>query len=79
MDNDGSVLGKPKISSFGLIEAGTDDEERLKKEIVEEVQQLGKDSVRDDCAENAVRTAVRRFLKEFYGKKPLIEVHLVRI
>lgn len=79
MDNEGHILGKPKISSFGLIEAGTEDEERLKKEIVEEVSQLEEDITRDDMAENAVRTAVRRFLKEFYGKKPLIEVHLVRV
>ena len=49
------------------------------KELIELQISLKKDMVRDDLVENAIRTAVRRFLKEFYGKKPLIEVHLVRI
>lgn len=79
LDQEGAVLGQPKISSFGLIEAGNDDEIRLQKEIVAQVEQISSDAKRDDLAENAVRTAVRRFLKEFYGKKPLIEVHLVRV
>lgn len=79
LDGEGTVLNQPKISSFGLIETGCEDEARLQKEIVSEVQKLEDDTLRDDLVENAVRTAVRRFLKEFYGKKPLIEVHLVRI
>ncbi len=79
LNSENAVLGEPKISSFGLIEAGAEDETRLKKDIVADVAALVGDALRDDLVENAVRTAVRRFLKEFYGKKPLIEVHLVRV
>lgn len=79
LDSENTVLGLPKISSFGLIESGAEDEQRLKNDILSDVNSLGEDLVRDDLVENAVRTAVRRFLKEFYGKKPLIDVHLVRI
>ncbi len=79
LNSENEVLGQPKISSFGLIEDGGDDEIRLKNEIIADVCALQSDIVRDDLVENAIRTAVRRFLKEFYGKKPLIEVHLVRV
>lgn len=79
LSSDHQVLGQPKISSFGLIEENGEDEIRLKNEIIVDVMALKEDCVRDDLVENAIRTAVRRFLKEFYGKKPLIEVHLVRI
>ena len=34
---------------------------------------------RDDLIDNAARTAIRKFLNEHYGKKPLVEIHLVRI
>lgn len=79
LGGDNQVLGQPKISSFGLIEENSEDEVRLKSEIVAEVENLMDEASRDDLVENAIRTAVRRFLKEFYGKKPLIEVHLVRV
>ena len=79
LSQDNQVLGQPKISSFGLIEENSDDEIRLKSEIVADVEHLEHDMSRDDLVENAIRAAVRRFLKEFYGKKPLIEVHLVRV
>ena len=79
LNSENEVLGQPKISSFGLIEDGGEDEMRLKNEIVADVKALQSDIARDDLVENAIRTAVRRFLKEFYGKKPLIEVHLVRV
>lgn len=74
------VLGMPQVSTFGLLETGGEDERQMKERIIAQVGELNSEFVqRDDLVENAVRTAVRQFLKEFYGKKPLIEVHLVRV
>lgn len=80
LDAQNNILGQPQVSTFGLLEAGGTDEQKMKDQIVMEVRGLPVDFLsRSDLVENAVRTAVRRFLKEFYGKKPLIEVHLVRV
>lgn len=80
LDAQNNILGQPQVSTFGLLEAGGTDEQKMKDQIVTEVRGLPVDFLsRSDLVENAVRTAVRRFLKEFYGKKPLIEVHLVRV
>lgn len=80
LDAAGAVLGDIKLSSFGLIEQESADETRLKENIKAEIAALSESAKKQDVSvENAARTAIRQFLKEFYGKKPLIEVHLVRI
>ncbi len=80
LDKNGTVLGELQLSTFGLLETGGDDEKALKDKIISEITDLPSDhKKRDDMIENTIRTGIRQFLKEFYGKKPLIEVHLVRI
>ncbi len=80
LDKQGHVLGDLQLSTFGLLEAGGDDEKAMKERILVEISELtDENKMRDDLIENAIRASIRQFLKEFYGKKPLIEVHLVRI
>ena len=74
------ILGDLRISSFGLLETGGEDETALKDKIRADINALGEQvKTQDVSVENTVRAAVRQFLKEYYGKKPLIEVHLIRI
>ena len=76
----GEVLGDLHLSTFGLLESGGEDEKLLKERIFADIQTISDDNKkRDDIIENTIRTSIRQFLKEFYGKKPLIEVHLVRV
>ncbi len=80
LDKKGNVLGELQLSTFGLLETGGEDEKALKDKIVTEIGELSDENkMRDDVVENTVRAGIRQFLKEFYGKKPLVEVHLVRI
>src|SRR3546814_187405 len=82
LDRNGSLLAEPKVSLMGLQE-GEDDEERslaLAETIEEAVERLPKASRRDDdSVREAARLAVRRAIRTERGKKPLIEIHLVRI
>ncbi len=74
------ILGDLRISSFGLLETDGDDETALKDKIRADINALGEQvKTQDVSVENTVRAAVRQFLKEYYGKKPLIEVHLIRV
>lgn len=74
------ILGDLRISSFGLLETDGEDETALKDKIRSDINALGEQvKTQDVSVENTVRAAVRQFLKEYYGKKPLIEVHLIRI
>ncbi len=74
------ILGDLRISSFGLLETGGEDETALKDKIRSDINALGEQvKTQDVSVENTVRAAVRQFLKEYYGKKPLIEVHLIRV
>lgn len=80
LSQEGKILSQPQLATFGLLEAGGSDEQQLKENIVAQVEELNEEALlRDDLVDNAVRMSVRKFLKEYYGKKPLIEVHLVRI
>ena len=74
------ILGDLRISSFGLLETDGEDETALKDKIRSDINALGEQvKTQDVSVENTVRAAVRQFLKEYYGKKPLIEVHLIRV
>jgi ribonuclease J len=33
----------------------------------------------DEAVRDAMRRALRRILNEYFGKRPLVEIHLVRI
>lgn len=80
LNQQGTVMGDLQLSTFGLLESGGEDEAVLKEKIINDINDLSiENKGRNDLVETTIRTSIRQFLKEFYGKKPLIEVHLVRI
>lgn len=80
LDGKGSVMGEPKISAFGLLDAGPEDTDKLTALIYKAVSNMPADKAKnDEHVQNTVRGTIRQFLAENYGKKPLIEVHLIRI
>lgn len=80
VDAKGKIMGDPQFSSFGLLESEEGHNVKLIELVKQNVAGLPADhKKRNDMIEGAVRTTIRRFLSENYGKKPLIEIHLVRI
>ncbi len=80
VDKSGQVLGEPQFSSFGLLTADEAHVAQLVKAVKKSIADLpDEQKLRDDLIDNAARTAIRKFLNTHYGKKPLIEIHLVRI
>jgi len=79
IDKIGTILGEPQISTFGLLDSD-DDKSELIQRIRDSVAALSSEDVTFNARiDQAVRTAIRKFLDEFYGKHPLIDVHLVRV
>lgn len=80
VNRQGAVLGEPQLSTFGLLDAADEDRQELNRRIVEAVAGLSpKAADYNSQIDQAVRTAIRKFLKETYGKQPLLDVHLVRV
>lgn len=80
VDKNGIVLGEPQFSSFGLLANEEEHIAELSAAVKKNIASLpDEQKKRDDIIENAIRTAIRKFLNEHYGKKPLVEIHLVRI
>ena len=78
----GKVLAAPRVSSRGI---AADDEVRgLASELTgrgtHALERLNAAQRRDDdTVEDAVRTAVRRHVRSNYGRRPLVEIHVMRI
>ena len=80
VNRQGAVLGEPQLSTFGLLDAADEDRQELNRRIVEAVAGLSPEAADyNSQIDQAVRTAIRKFLKETYGKQPLLDVHLVRV
>jgi ribonuclease J len=80
VDADGRLKAPPQVTVQGLAE----DPDALAAELRELVEEAVKDlpprERRDDAAlHEAVRLAIRRALKAHSGKRPVTEVHVVRI
>ncbi len=80
IDKDGKVLGEPKLSTFGLLASDSEDSAELAQRITNamaeiEPERLGEDNLITD----KMRHTIRQFLNEKYGKKPLMDIHLVRV
>jgi ribonuclease J len=82
VDKAGDLATEPQLALPGLV--GDEEARELVGEailaIMEALEELPKPARRDDAAiREAVRLAVRRHIRSARGKKPSIEVHLVRI
>lgn len=81
VDEDGELLADPQMSTTGLFE---DDQDPIYLEALEQAEEaviaLSDRDARDDAkVKEAVRLAVRRYLRNHLGKKAVTEVHLMRV
>ncbi|MCP4393298.1 MAG: ribonuclease J [Alphaproteobacteria bacterium] len=82
MDNKGNILGSPQVTVTGMLDPEDDDDilEELENHIKERVMKLDKKKRNDDDEVwETARLAVRRFIDRKYGKKPVTDVHLMRV
>lgn len=82
LDDNGQITHDPQLSLLGLEDEAFQDALRqdLSDQIRSTVSRLPRSSRSDNAAlKNAVVQTVRRYLNENYGKKPVVEVHLLRV
>jgi len=82
LDRKGKLLGDPQVSAQGLLHAEheADEHEAVVEAVRAAINELSYPARGDDDAvKESARLAVRRHLKGSHGKKPLTDVHLVRV
>ena len=80
VDDDGRLLGRPKISAPGLLDPDDPDTDRVTEEFADALRDLPSNLRRDDAAlQDAARSALRRTLGRKLGKRPMVELHLIRV
>ncbi|MEJ2014111.1 MAG: hypothetical protein P8X61_00520 [Limibacillus sp.] len=82
MDAAGALLAPPQLSCHGLLDEDLEADELDAAEayIERSIQSLRKRELADDEAvREAGRIAVRRFFRRLADKKPVTDVHLVRL
>ena len=80
IDKKGKLLSAPQITAFGLLEDVSGRLEELTNQVTQDIEQTDtKNLQNDEFIINLTKNSIRKFIDEYYGKKALIEVHLVRI
>lgn len=80
LDRNGTVVGRPKISAPGLLDADDAEADRVADDLHDLVENLPASVRRDDAAlVEAAKTALRRALGRRIGKRPMVDVHLIRV
>ena len=82
LDRRGQPLAPPTISTIGVVEPAAAEAAApaLRSAVERALDELPASLRRDDEAvRDAARRALRRILNERFGKRPLVEIHLVRI
>ncbi|HTZ70996.1 MAG TPA: ribonuclease J [Acetobacteraceae bacterium] len=80
VDATGRVVGQTKVSAPGLFEPEDPESERISREFGSAVADLPAPLRRDDAAlADAAKAALRRCVGKRLGKRPLVDVHLLRI
>jgi ribonuclease J len=80
VDGAGTLLGRPKISAPGLFEPEDSESERVTREFAAAFADLPAALRRDDPALlDAAKAALRRALGRRLQKRPLVDVHLLRV
>jgi ribonuclease J len=79
-DATGRIVGRARISAPGLFEAEDPDTEKMAREFGALVADLPAPLRRDDAALlDAARASLRRLVGKRLGKKPMVDVHLLRV
>jgi len=79
---DGRVAGDPQVALLGIEDGDEllDSQEAVADEVRTAVQNLSKAQRRDDdTVRETARVTLRRAVRTWHGKRPLTEVHLVRL
>ena len=82
LDRKGRLAADPRLTVQGLLDGAENDDIRAEAvdAIVDAIEGLPPASLRsDDRVAQAARAAVRRSLRDAVGKRPVTEVHLVRV
>ena len=80
LNKEGKVLGQPQLSTFGLLASDSADNDEILTRITDAMASIPQDKLSDDLFINeTMRHTIRQFLREKYGKKPLMDNHLMRI
>ena len=80
VDGSGKVVGQPRVSAPGLFEPDDPDTVRVTAEFTQAVSGLPLSLRRDDAAlADAARAALRRALGKRLQKRPMVDVHLLRV
>ncbi|QEO18101.1 ribonuclease J [Acetobacter vaccinii] len=80
VDDEGYVIGAPKISAPGLLEPDDLESVRVNEEFANALDVIPDELRTDDVAfRDAAKTALRRALSRKLQKRPLVDVHLLRV
>jgi ribonuclease J len=80
VDENGRVMGRPRVSAPGLFEPDDAETERVAGEFAGALEDLPMTLRRDDAAlVEAARAALRRALGRRLQKRPVVDVHLLRV
>jgi ribonuclease J len=82
MDRRGAVVQDPQVTLLGLMDDGQDNNlpGAIGAAVLDAIDAMPKSTRTDDAAvRHATAMATRRFLQESYGKKPVTDVHVVRV
>jgi ribonuclease J len=80
VDELGRMRGAPKVSAPGLFDAGDPETDRIADELSQAIADLPAALRRDDAAlMDAAKAALRRSLGKRLQKRPLVDVHLLRV
>jgi ribonuclease J len=80
VDQAGTLRGRPKISAPGLLDPEDSETDRVAADFADALEDLPANLRRDDAAlQDAARAALRRTLGRKLGKRPMVDVHLIRV
>jgi ribonuclease J len=80
LDQSGNLRGRPQVSAPGLLEPDAEETDRVASDFEDTLRDLPAGLRRDDMAfREAAKTALRRALGRLFGKRPLVDVHLIRV
>jgi ribonuclease J len=79
LDGDGRLLSPPRVTLQG-VESDDDLADELSRKVAAAIEALSKRDRRDDAAiGEAARVALRRVVRARNGKRPVTEIHVVRL
>jgi len=82
VDQKGSLIGDPQLTVQGVLDEDVEGDswEDAIDAIIDAIEDLPKAKrLDDDAVAEAARIAVRRALRESIGKRPVTDVHVVRV